>query len=103
MDEGPADTGSAPVFDGTGRLVSGGRKLSQTQAPAAKKTAAPASPVKQAATTAPQVVDMTGSAVQKFMLSSRTPSDRAKIEGPLDTSNAPVFDGSGKLVSGGRH
>lgn len=43
---------------------------------------------------------MTNSNMEKFMLSSRPPSARAKIEDP----NAPeaTFTGTGQLVSGGR-
>lgn len=109
--EGPVDTGNAPVFDSSGKLVSSGRRLSQTSVAAAKKTAAPAAPGQQAAaaqflasrTSAPVVVDMTNSQLEKTLLAPPNANgQRAKIEGPVDTGNAPVFDGSGKLVSGGR-
>ncbi len=81
------------------------RRLHQA-ATAKKAPAAPvAKPAAAAAATssaAPVVVDMTTSSMQKFMLSSRPASNRAKIEGPVDEGGAPVFDGSGKQVSGGR-
>ncbi len=97
--EGPADEGGAPVFDGSGKQVSGGRKLSQ--ATTTKKANAAAALPKQGIVK----VDQSASAVQKTLLAQPNANgQRAKIEGPSDNaeavSNAPVFDGSGRLVSG---
>ncbi|KAK9903969.1 hypothetical protein WJX75_001572 [Coccomyxa subellipsoidea] len=89
----------------------GSRRLHQAKATAVQKTAVPAPPAQQAAaaqflasrTSAPVLVDMTGSQLEKTLLAPPNANgQRAKIEGPVDTGNAPVFDGSGKLVSGGR-
>lgn len=109
--EGPKSTVGAPIFDGSGRLISAGRKLSQAAAVEAKRSGTIAAPVKAtpvkpapAATTktsAPIVVDMTGTALEGFMLSGRSPSALAKIEGPPGTAAAAstaTFDGFGRPI-----
>ncbi|BDA45715.1 hypothetical protein COCOBI_07-5020 [Coccomyxa sp. Obi] len=53
-----------------------------------------------AAKSTPQVVDMTNSNLAKFMLSSRPPSAKAKIEDP--NAIEATFTGTGQFVSGGR-
>lgn len=102
--EGPQNADAAPTFNGSGKLISaGGRRLSQAAA-AAKKTAAPAGPAQQAAagrTSNSQVVDMSNSRLQQTLLAPPNADGKAKIEGPQNYNFAPVFDGSGKLISAG--
>lgn len=124
---------AVPTFDGSGKLVSGGRRLQQgktaAQAAPNTKVAGGANPAAAGASATPVtttskmaqpisqtgkveggslIADMSNSQLQKTLLAAKTtPGSAGKIEDNLKdqqggSATVPTFDGSGKLVSGGR-
>ncbi len=108
------------TFTGTGQIVSGGRKLSQSSAAMAPEASAAIAPeISAALAPAPgqqvafvasrpsvesapssQVVDMSNSQLQQTLLAPPNASGEGKIEGPMQYT--AVYTGSGSSVATGR-